>query len=111
MFGSEGQEAKVTRPLYRQAQLPLMLGAGSCLTARLDSTPLAQEAAEQFRLLVINFINVFGAEKADLLFRDKSSGLSCLFLKFRSQFSPPPKMEFRPLPLLQAILHQGLSFR
>jgi hypothetical protein len=61
-----GQKRHLSRILQRNGQSALMLGAGACLTARLDFGALRDVAAQAPNILIVNFSNVIYAEGADL---------------------------------------------
>jgi len=60
----EGEESQVPGPLDGSAQFPLVLGAHTGLARRLHLGPVRDEAAQAFHVLVVNGLNVLGAEDA-----------------------------------------------
>ena len=62
VFGNVGQKSQVPSPLDSYSQTPLVLGTGSCPTARPDLASIREKAAQKIGPLVVYDINLICAK-------------------------------------------------
>jgi hypothetical protein len=84
VFSSIGQKGQVPGPLDRRGQTPLVLGTGSCPTARLDLAPIGEKPTQAVGLLVVYDFNLVGAKGA--------------YLATGDELPPPPVAAGSPSP-------------
>jgi hypothetical protein len=71
VFSNVGQKSQVPGPLDSHGQTSLVLGTGSCPTARLDLASIGEKAAQKIGSLVVYDINLVCAKGAHLATGDE----------------------------------------
>jgi hypothetical protein len=89
VFSNVGQKGQVPGPLDSHGQTPLVLGTGSCPTARPDLASIGEKAAQKIGSLVVYDIHFVCAKGAHLATGDEPPSLATM--------APPTPMT--PCPL------------